>query len=90
MSDQLNLEQHSKLPQIFREKNLAENCFRNKHVRSLYLMKKTSNNKEHVSSEKRSALIAFKLHEIEIFSTCMFWKNNFNLEKHFEIYVVFW
>ena len=40
MSDQLNLEQHSKLPQIFREKNLAENCFRNKHVRSLYLMKK--------------------------------------------------
>ena len=33
---------------------------------------KKSNNKEHVSSEKRSALIAFKLHEIEIFSTCMF------------------
>ena len=31
---------------FFAKKNLAENCFRNKHVRSLYLMKKIMNNRK--------------------------------------------
>ena len=67
MSDQLNLEQHSKLPQIFREKKPSRKLLQKQACPLPLSHEKTSNNKEHVSSEKRSALIASKLHEIVCF-----------------------
>ena len=58
-------EQHSKLPQIFREKKPSRKLLQKQACPLPLSHEKTSNNKEHVqTSGKRSACIAFKLYEI--------------------------